>query len=693
MKRFGKMITAVCAALMMCISVAACGGDTNRGQKPYLSYNAPEAAVFDCAARDGSKTQYLKKFDQFATTWSFVGDLPGYTRASSLNQLPALTELNADSLRFDLFMGYTGLGYNIGRTASSNGSTDAEYAQTMEVISRLDALGILPQLVLFACPAYAQPVGDWKSVPIAEKWRELCGNMATYFKEKDIRIGAYEMWNEPDFGTQYFLGDWEEYIDTYLAGAAGVYNADPDAFVQALSASWIHKIVSDKSGNGDLTKWESFIKRASDADLLPDSISWHFYGREGKMEDIVGVSGDGENFSVYRNAILNAITASQNGKSEHDDTAYDLSTLQQHLNEFNIYAPLHEDSRDMWNTTALVPGMFSAIETLLAANDITRVNWATFMSEQTNGIGCSAVDLYSLQRYPAYHVNWMYGRLPINRIVQPTLEDGLFSMAGVDAGRAGIIVYNSSAKKRTASVKLTNLPFENGNVSAYLVDTAHLTYSTQNEPYLLATSKNVASEGLSLTVELEPDAVCYLEVNDAAGTLTDTSYNPLSKHIVRKDYWYPSRGDNTPYSDIHERSLMGYAAMNDNAEGKSAVSVQLKDMTDKTLTLDWQVWGEIEAKDSSALGVKIDFMTDSGYTESVYWSLEGFSSDIALPFGNKGFSTVQKTLTGTEVGKETIVLSEYAPAGWTGRIAVSYVISDAGKSATASFKIAENQNL
>lgn len=112
--------------------------------------------------------------------------------------------------------------------------------------------------------------------------------------------------------------------------------------------------------------------------MLPDSISWHFYGRDCKLEGIQGVSGDGENFSVYRSAILNALTASQNGTSENDSARYDLSTMQQHLNEFNIYVPLGEDSRDTWNTVKVVPAMFDAMETLLAANDITRVNWATF---------------------------------------------------------------------------------------------------------------------------------------------------------------------------------------------------------------------------------------------------------------------------------------------------------------------------
>lgn len=97
-------------------------------------------------------------------------------------------------------------------------------------------------------------------------------------KEREIRIGAYELWNEPDFGNNYFDGTWEDYIDTYIAGASGIRAADPDAFIQGMSASWIHKIVAEKEDGQSLTRWERFIRRTAEAGVLPDSISWHFYG-------------------------------------------------------------------------------------------------------------------------------------------------------------------------------------------------------------------------------------------------------------------------------------------------------------------------------------------------------------------------------------------------------------------------------
>lgn len=686
MKRLLSLILTIIMVFTLTASLIGCKkGGGSSGE--YLSYNKSGATVFDYSKKDGTKTGYIKKFDQFATTWSFVGDSAGYVRETSLNQLSAIKEMNAESMRFDLFMGYTGVGYGIGNTAEKNGSTDEEYAQSLQVIKALENADVLPQLVLFACPVYAQSYGDWKCKPVQDKWTELCYNMATYFKNKDIRIGAYEMWNEPDF--IYFSGTWEDYIDTYLWGAEGVRGADSDAFIQGMSASWIHKIVNEKENGQTLTKWESFIKRSSDANLLPDSISWHFYGREGRLEGIEGLSGDGVNFSVYRNAILNALTASQNGTSANDKTAYELATMQQHLNEFNTYVPLHADSADMWNTEQVVPGMFDAMEILLNANDITRVNWATFISEQTNGIGCSAIDLYSLQRYPAYHANWMYGRLPITRIEQPTLTDGLYTMAGVDEGRAGLIVYNTADKNKSTKVAFDNIPFEKGNVYVYVIDEDNKTFSTANPPVLVEWAENVEVNKLAANLKLKPNAAYYIEINNADGTQASYEVDSnLKENIVRKDYYYPNRGDNTPYTEIHENSMTAMVSMNNNATGKSAACVTLDDMIDNSqLVIDYTTYGDIQNTANASMGVKIDFMTEQGYVKSVYYNIGEMDRDMVLPFGTKASATEVKSLGAIGSGSCNINLTEIAPVGWTGRIIVSYLIQDAGTGATAQFKL------
>ncbi len=677
-----KMILSMLMGACFAISGVSCADNGDSGVGKVISFDTEKATVFDFSKKDGTKAQYIKKFDQFATTWGFVGDTPGSVRRTSINTIPAAAELKAENLRFDLFMGYTGLGYKIASTSELNGSTDAEYEQCMQVIKELVANDITPQLVLFANPAYSQPYGDWKSVPIGEKYQEVCRNMSTYFKEKGIKIGAYEIWNEPDLGNAYFSGNFQDYIDTYVWGAKGVKEGNSDAFVQALSASWIYLMCQTVESGYTTTQFERFIERAAAENILPDSISWHFYGRDGKLEDIKGLGGDGENFSVYRNGILTALHELQNGTSTRTDAQYaELCTLQQTLNEFNVYQPLVDAS---YKTTTIVPGMFDAMETLLAASDITRVNWATFLSEQTNGLGCNLIDTYSLQRYPAYHACWAYAHLPVDRIEQPTLENGLKTMASADDGRAGLLVYNPTENSQKTKIALQNLPFEKGDVTVYLIDNDYMTNSTYNNPYIVEEYKNTDLENLAAELEIASDSAYYIEVNGAESQSDTDVQNSLRNHIVRKDYYYPNRGDNTPYSEVHNNSMTAHLSMNNNATGATAVSLVLDDMKEvASLALQYELWGNYTASEDATLGIKIDYETDAGYTTSVYHALNGFSKDIVLPFGAKDVATNQVVFGETNEKTAQIALTEYAPNGWTGRITISYVMANAGAGATA----------
>ncbi len=309
-----KLVSLISAGIM-CLSAVGCldnpsdsssvngtsnNGTNSEGETPVADGLYTEdltgSVAFDFSQTDTTKTQYIKKFDQFSTTWSFISQ-PGYTSPENVNAISAAEELKAESMRVDLFMGYTGIGKNIASTSTLSGKTDEEYAQAMQVLSAMDKNNIRPQLVYFANPAYSQDIAKWESVPNPTKWQELCYNIATYMENKGIRVSAHEIWNEPDLGTVYFDGDWNDYINTYIAGAKGIKGANPDNTVLGVSASWIHLLCQNAYESGsNLTKMEEFIRRSKAESILPDGISWHFYGRDCKIEDIVGLGGDGRIF-------------------------------------------------------------------------------------------------------------------------------------------------------------------------------------------------------------------------------------------------------------------------------------------------------------------------------------------------------------------------------------------------------------
>ncbi|MGN1099979.1 MAG: hypothetical protein ACI4S9_06505, partial [Christensenellales bacterium] len=503
-------------------------------------------------------------------------------------------------------------------------------------------------------------------------------------KDNDVRLGGHEIWNEPDYGV-FFNGSWLDYIDMYIYGARGIRNANPDALVGGVSAAFIDQCCNKKVTefeDGTKTDFERFVERSAAADMLPDFVSWHYYGRGGVME---GLSSDAHNFSDYRYSVMNALEALQNGTDENVSGAYpELETVQQHLNEFNIYAPAGDE---IYRTTGMIPGMFSAIDTILNANDITRATWAGLLCEWQNELSYDMIDTVSLQRYPSYHVLWMYGRLPIDRVKQ-TAIDNIGTLAGIDDGRAGIIAYNKDSVNRSKKISVGNVPFDSADVTVYLVDDNHFTYATKNEPQIVAEMKNVNPNGLAFNLDFNGNSVYYIEINDAKAKSDTEIMRPLSNNVVKKEYWYPKRGDNTPYSDIHENSLTAHLSMNNNVSGASAMSVIMDDMQGVgTLKVGYETWGTFKRTDTSALGIKVDYQTSDGYTKSVYYYYDDYGYDVILPFGTKRTADLSESFgSGTE-GEFEIALEENAPEGWTGRICVNYLIKDSGSTSTAKFII------
>ena len=128
--------------------------------------------------------------------------------------------------------------------------------------------------------------------------------------------------------------------------------------------------------------------------------------------------------------------------------------------------------------------------------------------------------------------------------------------------------------------------------------------------------------------------------------------------------------------------------MNGNASGRSAACVTLDGMDEySSLKIAYDTYGEFAPGDAAALGVKLDFMTDAGYVRSVYLSFEGLDEDLLLPFGSAAAATDTESFGARGKGIKTVGLKSLAPAGWTGRLAVSYLIADAGAGATAQYQL------
>lgn len=640
-----------------------------------------KTVTVDFSEKDGNSVQNLKKFDNFTPNWTWVNTYALENTAPE-NLIPALDAIKAESLRFDLFMGIGGsLGRDIGKDGG-DGSTDEEMEKTMQLVNRLVENKILPYVCYFASPEYVTD-GGWKSPPDEAKWEELCYNIATYFKNKGIRLAAHEVWNEPDYNGEFFSGDWADYIRTYIAGYKGIRRANADAVISGMSIAYSHDIFEKKATIDGKTQtgWQRFIEATYD-DYLPDAISWHYYGRE---TDIINRDDPTENLDWYLQSVRNGLNSYQDGTNadiEGNKKYEKLQTVQQHLDEFNIFQPWMDD---VYQTTGMLPGMFTAFKKLLSATDVTRVSWASLTGDAKDGLGYDLIDGLSLQRFPAYHALWMYSRLPVDRVDVDLENKNLETMAGVDSSRAGLIVYNTSDTTQKVNVKLSGIPFENGDVNVYLVDDNHYSYSSSNEPVMVRQRKNVKVNEESVRMELLPHSAYYIEVNDESGKSEVENYAEVGS-IVRKDYWYPMRADNAPYSDMHENSFIAHVGMADNATGKSAIAVTVDDLLNKdSLTVNYETWGNLTKTDTSALGVKIEYQrADGTYSDSTFYTVSDFNYNLVTPFGSEKQADYIVSMGG-ENGKYVINLKDNAPADWTGRVILTYQIQDAGMGATAKF--------
>lgn len=661
-----KKLLAVLLTACLAFPVMGCGG---------------KETIVDFSVKDGANPAFIKKFDNFTSTWPWVGDSQGTVDDRSLNTVPALKEILAESLRVDLFMGYDGLGYNIGR--NGDGTTDAEFASTMQLVNKLRESEVNPYLVYFANPKYSQrpEAHNWKNVPDLDKWETLCGHIAAYLKNKGVRLGGHEIWNEPDFGTDFFTGSWSDYIDMYIAGAAGIRAADPDALVGGMSAAHIVQRANAVTtvGGERGTDFARFITRSAAAGQTPDFVSWHYYGRGASLDS--ANMGENEKFDTYVNAIRTAINTFQDGTHNEAGRAYtELETLQQHVNEFNIFQPSVDG---VYMTEKMLPGMFNAMERLLDATDLTRIMWASLLGEKKDGLGYDLIDALSLQRYPAYHALWMYAHLPVDRVKADLKNENIGVMAGADAHRAGMIAYNLSDTAQTASVRLKGIPFDSGTLEVYLVDADHFTYTTANAPVCVRRERNVNPNGVTVDLNLKPNAAYYIQATDETGKSEMEDYAKIGA-IARKDYWYPSRGDGKPYAEFNENSLTAHLGMLENATGATAVCSTIDvDGTVEKLKIDYTTMNAAKATADAAVGVKIDYATAGG-SKSVYLPVKDFA-DVMLPFGAKTAADETLTMGGAESGTFIFELKKNAPNGWNGRISVSFVMKDAGSGATAKF--------
>lgn len=624
-----------------------------------------EVISVDFSEKDYGKIPYLKKFDMFASTWAWCNDFSGYPQSdlTNLSRIPAVAELLPETVRTDLFMGYWGIGREIGKGDGQDGTTDGEYRLVKNLTDALLSGGLNAEFIYFASPVMTGGgiSGDaWKSVKDGAGWRLLCRNVSAYFREHGMGVRRHEIWNEPDYYITdpekdgvYFLGSWDDYINVYINGAKGIREGDPDAETGGVSAAWMNRI----SKNGELDR---FLQKTLAEGVLPDYVSWHFYGSNGGMKMLEDyISGARECLE----------------KSE----AYD--TVWQNLNEFNVSL-----DRKVTSGYSMVRLTLDAYQRLLYATDIARVAWTSALDRNLEGSdGQALIDPKTGERTPAYYTQWMYARLPVQPVMTSEMS-GVGVMASAESGRAAVLAYDSAISARTVTFDMKNIGFDRADITVYAVGREHIQNRiSSNSPVKLAEYRNVAVSGdVKYTVTVPENGAVLILADSCGGDVPHEKISPLADCVVRTDYWYNGRDDGGAHAWVSTKSFV--ASLGSGNSGRSrgtACAVTLDGMENEKLTVTASHSDGI-AGTGAVCGIMTVYRVNGEYARTVYHGFEGAEGKLAVPLGTgreyDEFSVLPS-------GESIIDLRAEAPEGWDGRIQLIFVINGAEKNSGAEFVV------
>ncbi len=648
-----QSLAAAFAASCLFPCLAACG-----------EQSAPRKALtLDFSQKTGTEIQFIKKIDSHCPIWPLNGNMNATLNADALYTLNALSDLNAEYFRTDMFFGNYGLGCKIGSSSTLKGETAAEYGTTLQLAESLQKTNTTPYLILNGIPEYAQTNG-YARKPDYEKYAEVMENVSAYLKASGVKA-AYETWNEPD------LGDWYDSVydlmKTSATATAAVKRGDENAVVSALGLAFASNFFAKSETYEGVTmpNFERFLSE-SKKEAFPDALAWHYYGSEtGEVEGNFDESADFRYSLDFMHENIN----------RYADEYAELSTLQQHLTEYHPVSTAASKE----DTTQRISAMFASIDPLLKATDVSRAFWPMYLSDDFG-----VVDKNSYRYNPSYSVLWCYGRLPVDRIAVNGLPEDLGVYAAADDSRAGAILFNRGESALTIDVELKGLPFEAASTDVYKISADHINYNGKIQtPYQLI-HKTGAMERVSAT--LEANSACYIELGDESGR--DDLDKKSGVELLKKEYYYDTRSYGMPYAETHAQSLTTHLSMADNEQGKTAISLRLKTPAD--LSVSYEKWGNFAESSGAALGFRVDFRRKDGtYGESVFYAFDGKEEEWALPFGTRRPADETIGLTTDKKGIVRVKLKDKAPVDWSGEIALTFLMKDAGKGATVKYKIHE----
>ncbi len=577
----------------------------------------------------------FKRQNTFSPSHSFMG---AYI-AEFMRDSATLAEMRPESMRVDLFMGNGGVGGTLGRGVA--GKMSNSFMQLDMTLKEFYEGGTLPYVVYFATPEAlfdksAGPNNFWKYPPKDyDAWAELCGAIAGHYAEKSWPLAAHEIWNEPDWGTAFYMGTWEDYLRIYEYAVKGIRKTNPHAMVGGMSLAEFDKYYA----NGNVRQ---FLDHVQAEELPLDFISYHCY-----------VPKNYPTYTQLANASLSA----------YGDT---FRTTGLHLNEFHVSL----DDK-VTATENCVGPMMDAILYTLDNPTITSVNWACFRVSSESG--CQILESRSGKRFAAYHLLSFYNRMPVQR-VEVQEKNQIRGIASVDDHQAGVMLYNRTYKERDYVLKLDNLPFDRADVTLYAIDAEHSNYGRNggsDEASVIYQGKNIAMADWTFPGILPTNGLIYAEIVEHGHTADLSHVSSIDSHdqvlqggvatVLRREYYFEDR-TSTMFSEFDLRTFSAWAGMGNRDKGTAKGSAVMENLPD-TLILRPELTRE--AAGGAEILLTAEYIAADGTAQTFTWQQGGGKASLPLD---------------GEIRLDT-------PEGFDGQLKLTWSITDAGQDVTMKIDV------
>lgn len=620
----------LCVAVLIMVAVAGTQGCSPHKSEIVGGFTDEQIHADSTVYIDFSDIQGLplfKKIAMFSIGWVDASRM--------IRTLDALEALRPGTVRIDMGMGYAGMGAAVG--LGNEKSYASNYSALINYSRLLQKHEVQPYWCYYSLPKAAQdtsskdPVHD--GLGSAAVWEDICSGIAAEFLKNGIHLYGHEIGNEPDY-KEFFIGSWQQYLDIYRYGVAGIRKSDPDAVVGGLSLAY----PAESVGRGYV---DDFLKFCTETATPVDFVSYHSYNNE---------------------EILRATEAMRTVLSEYPEYNH----VRFHVTEYNTGFDAKASQG-----YASAARFFNIAEKLNAITDLEVVNWACFLSPYDY---LGALSLNGDYPYAIYHAIKFFNHMPYQQAGITRSTSHVKAIASSEEGRACSVIYNPTEKPETVTVLFDKLPFDKGTVTEHLIDKSHSSYfDNKDGKGKLHTVKSETADlsaGVkwSGTVDANSCVLIEFKAPDAASELDE---RPQIGDFVRRDFYFSDRGKNLyAYTDL--LNYVTFMGMNGSSRGEVSTSLTFDDAAD-IISVDIHRYADCAAASQEAYcGVRVDFEGKNGYVKSAYYSLGDFSGNTAASPVSTNPADIAKTVKDDFV----IDVKGLAPEDFTGRVVITFAIKD-----------------